>query len=561
MANGETNQFNLPENTPSLANQITQATIQEFGDAPAEDLATVRRLRGGNELTSRDVEIKGPSSAQLFPGLNTPVQIGQTSGSIIGSQPIFAATGSVVPLGVVQQRQFALQQVAAKRAEELKPFDIPKGPTVKDPRFQESLNRSVSDTQERFINRARQQFGKDAFVALRSPETKIGREFLQAMDNLDVLARESDQVVDLFAEVESGLESGDLTFSDETLALKREFEQLTGSFEGGDIAGLGSLRNNLNELRGSLDLDKLLNDRGLLSRIKGQLVERAGVSNFNEYFKVATRSKKTFDRDAAVIAKNLKEGNAAIRQNPFWTTERIANHLKAILGSEDKQDVSITQKSEAILGLGKDEEGINNRIRTIQTLQKAFFDENGNITDTPNDAAQSALGTLIGSNVPGIGKVISAEFSKGEALFKKPKRDKEGKVVRDTKGNPVLEGSVSPEQANDGIILMIAPKNAEEAALLESQGKTGKEHRIDLTDRQSFFNLNQSLNTSPSEDLKVKNEDIQKQQSTTQPNRPQNLRRVSRKTLAAAAARQNMTPAEFIKKSKDQKNIIIQVTD
>ncbi len=336
----------LPTNEGSdIGSLITQETLGQFqpkgpGSPSAEDLATVERLI---EAQTPGVETGDLGRSTFFPGIDQPINVGQVGGQLIGSQPIFVRTGGQFPVGVVEARKKALEDAAKKKAQALKSFDIPKGPTIKDPRFQRSLNKTVTSTQENFINRARQQFGEKAFIALQSPQTSIGREFINAMDNLDVLAREGDQIVDLFAEVETGLESGDLIFSDETIKLKQEFETLSGQLEGGQIGKLGNMRDKLNALRGSLNLDKFLNDKSFLTDIKGRLVEKAGVRDFNEYLQTTKVGTKTFDEDVATIASNLKR--TSFKNNPFFTEDQIASQLGAILGSERTIDISIKTKA------------------------------------------------------------------------------------------------------------------------------------------------------------------------------------------------------------------------
>lgn len=330
-------QIQLPSNEADIGSLITDVTMARMGQGPsAADLAFVQNQA---QAAIPGTAIGNLGQQAFFPGANQPINVGTVGGQIIGQQPIFVQSGGLFPSGVVEQRKKNIEDAAKAQAKP--PFDAPKGPTVKDPRFQQSLNDTVSRTQDDFIARAQTQFGDDWQIALRSQDTALGREFLNAMDNLDVLARESDQVIDLFAEVDEGLDTGDLFFSDETLALRDQFEQLTGEFDSGNVGNLANFRTELNKLQGSLDLDKFLNDRNLLKTIKGRLVETAGVTDFNEYLQVTQRGQRTFDEDAAQIAADLKR--TTFRSSPL-TEQDILEHMKSILGQEQTKKVSVSVK-------------------------------------------------------------------------------------------------------------------------------------------------------------------------------------------------------------------------
>ena len=336
----------LPPNNPGISSLVTTQMVEQATPSPGvigaspEDLETVRLLRQQFESPSA-----GLTNQDLFPGLNEPILKGVSSSQTLGSQPIFVGSGGPFPVAAIDKRQAALQNAAQQRAQQLRKFDLQKPPTIGDSRFQQSINDSFKLGRDQFIDRARREFGEDWDLALTSQATEIGRDWLSFVDGLDVLAREGDQIIDLMAEIDAGIESTDFVYSDETIALRDQFNQLLGAFDGGDVQGLVSMRNQLNKLEGFASLDRFLNDRKFLTKIGGELVQRSGVQDFAEYLQVTDVTSKDFDRDVSIIASDLAKRELAqgVRAG-VYTEEDIKNHLKAVLGSEKKTDISVKTK-------------------------------------------------------------------------------------------------------------------------------------------------------------------------------------------------------------------------
>lgn len=386
---------NFPNQGDNIGALITAATLsgQPQQQPSPGDIAAVDALI---QAQAPVTEIGDPGLS-LFPGLNQPINVGQIGGQIIGSQPVFVRSGGVFPAGVVQAREQALQAAAKQKAAALKPFDLPKGPTIKDPRFQKTLNDLNTAGQEDFIRRAQEQFGDKAFVALQSPNTKIGRDFLRFMDNLDVLAREGDQIIDLFGEIDAGVESGEQFFSEETLRLRDEFDKLTGDFAQGEVTSLVNLRDNLNKIKGFITVDKVLNDQGIVDDIKGRLVERAGVQDFNEYLQTTKVGTKKFEEDARTIASQL--ANTTFRPQVragVLTEDDILKSLTARLGEERTTDVKVNVKPKGI--------GVSVKVEDVSDVQG----DPNEVKFTDSGSGQEFVGTTsIRNNIPTTGNKIN----------------------------------------------------------------------------------------------------------------------------------------------------------
>ncbi|PHS03994.1 MAG: hypothetical protein COA88_14680 [Kordia sp.] len=374
-------ELNIPENNPDISSEIDRATFLDPEDegASPEDLASVERLIAGQTPSGL---LGDPGTSSLFPGLNQPIQVGQQSGSIIGSQPIFVSRGGPAPVGVIAGRQKALEDAAQKKAAAQKPFDIRKGPIVEDARFQKTLNTLFESNRETYVQKAKDQYGENWQTALMSQETKLGREFVDAMSGLDVLAREGDQIVALFAEVDEAKKSGDLILADETLELFNEFETLSGDLEGGDITKLVNLKDRLNLLKGSISLDKHLNKNSFITKMQGRLVEKAGVKDYGEYLRITESGTLSFKDDIAVMAKGLKRDE--FKSSPM-TEAQIAERLGAVMGGKKTKSIKVSQKKKGSGGgfdVSPDKLSVSDGDRKIKLTSTEEGVEGSEVTST-----------------------------------------------------------------------------------------------------------------------------------------------------------------------------------
>lgn len=508
--------FNLPQNTNggNIANAIDSATLGGFDDgtpdgAPQADLDFVRRQ--SDPLGGEQAALSDATNELFMPGLNKSIRVGGTSGQLTGSRDIFVAQGGLTPFAAIERKKAAQQDAAIKRQKDLGRFKTSQPKLSKDPRFNDNIISKSSKHDEEFISRAQREFGKNWQVALTSPETKLGREYIQGKANLNLLAGKIDQVVDLQAEVESAIESGDQFVSDATLQLHEDFKTLSNEFsqEGGSL-GAADLGGTLDKLQTSQSLDQFIKENDVLDNIDGEILQRAGIDASNaDHFRKTTRYTEDFAKGVATQAKRVK-GNVAFRNREDLQEGDIAQILGNLKGKTDKRTASVSNKRAPAGGFSDKPEDINDRIRNIEVLQKAFFNKDGTIGSDVSEEAKKVKGTLIGSEVPGVGKVIDVEFVKG--------KDGEGDFIN--------------LQTSSG------------------SGRSAKKskQKIDLTDPESFVVLNGIMNTSKSENLKIRNEAFRGQDRRTNlPDKPKNVNELKQKTADGKIAIFNGDTKEFIR--------------
>lgn len=505
----------LPPNTEGgdVGSRVDAATIGAFSpngeQVPASDLAFIQQQI--DPLSGQQLALGNVTQEDFTPGINLPLRVGGTSGQLTGSRDIFVSRAQAVPFALLERRRAAQQQAALKRSQDLGRFKLDKPALSKDPRFNRNLVETANKSTDIFIDRATKQFGsrEAGLAALTSTSTKIGREFAQEMDNLEILAGEIDQIVDLNAEIDKAIQDGDQFVSDETLKLHQDFKNLTGDFTGGTASGAASFRDKLTQLQTSQSLDQFFKENDILKSIEGEIIQTAGVDDSRvDQFRTSTRFEKDFEKGARAQAKATKQ-NASFRNRQDLSEEDIFKRIMALKGKVDKRSVTVKAKPRARGGFSDDPDDINDRIRNIEILQKGFFNPDGTLGDTPNEEARKILRTLIGSKVPGKGSITDAVYVKG--------KDGGGDVIR----------------------------------LTVSSGQGGfleQSIDIDLTDEGSFVELNGLLNGSPSEVLKIKNESFRgRSRRTNLPDKPVDVSEIKRNTKDGRIAIFNTKTKEFIR--------------
>jgi hypothetical protein len=288
----------------------------------------------------------GPQGmASLYPGMSLPEQMGTYSGSIIGSNPLMAPGGGVMAIDPVLARRKAIEDAARARASSLVPFEPQKPFQLKDPRFQQKYEQQVLAFQSDFTEEMKKKYGKDWTIVAKDPNTKEGREFIQAMANYETLGREFDGITDRVAAIDEGLDSGDLEFSDDTLKVYDDYKQLLGDFEGGSVFKSRDLQSELDKLDGFLSLEGYINDSGFLDNIMGEQGAWSQISDQGEYFQTSTGTVVKFDEAIDQVTESLARGpmRNAIRKG-YMTPDKIKKTLQSKFKTKRTAKKSISQK-------------------------------------------------------------------------------------------------------------------------------------------------------------------------------------------------------------------------
>jgi len=250
----------------------------------------------------------GPQGAGMYPGLRHNINVGNQSGSIIGSQGVYVPGGNIIAADPMLARRKALDDAARAKAASITPFDPGQPGKLKDPRFQEKFDRAYYDRANELVNAAQDKYGKDFGLVLQDPNSREGREFIQEMSNYETLRREFDGITDRIAGIDEGLETGELEFTDKTLALYDDYKQLVGSFDKGDIFKSRDLQSSIDQLDGFLSLEHYIQQGGFLDDIMGKDIGYSYNSDTGEFFETTTGNTVTYDEAIDQVTDSLSRG-------------------------------------------------------------------------------------------------------------------------------------------------------------------------------------------------------------------------------------------------------------
>lgn len=342
----------LPQNTPSFESRLSQSDIARVSDdILAGEMADRELQRQMKMLYPDNPALEGLSSADYMPGITDPILKGNVGGRVIGSQPIFVRSGAYIPYNVMDERKRALERVAKARAAAASSFQPPKIPLTKDPRFQQRVNDQFDSIYNSMVKEAQEKYGDNAFLMLQNPNSSVGRKWAQAIDNLSVYAREVDQVTDLVSDIRKGQLSGEQVYSQETNGLVEDFFRLTGEFEGGKVDV--NIRKTLNDLQGSLSVDKAFKDYGILDKLNYSINQVVGnITESGDWASVRDKTTKTIKDQAKVLAKQLKDPRGGILSNSPYSEEEIAQRIEAIYGDQILRDMEFKARPTGGAGSG-----------------------------------------------------------------------------------------------------------------------------------------------------------------------------------------------------------------
>jgi len=339
-------QNKYPNNNDGIGAEITQNVIQQTTPQGFEEDAYAQQLIADRDARNAVAPI-GPQGAALYPGLNHNINVGATSGSEIGSGNIYVPGGNIMAIDPVLARRKAIDDAAKARAAEIKPFEYADPTKLKDANFQESFNKMYHNTANEYIEKAKAKYGKDFGMILQDQGTKDGREFLQTMSNFEFIGREMDQITNLIAEIDTGLEEGNLSYSAETLKIYDDYKKLIGDFENGEVMKSVNIADMHKKLQGALSIEEQLNKTGFLSNIMGKTSGYNFTVDNGEYYSTKTNKKITYKEALGPVMESLTTKGGPLAEGVrmgIYTQDDVLKALQSKFKDQQTQTGSITKK-------------------------------------------------------------------------------------------------------------------------------------------------------------------------------------------------------------------------
>lgn len=388
------------------ANQAAQPTVnaQDVGDenlylSPAEQEAYSQYMANRPYMPSPGAL---PNST-YYPTIGHQIGVGNTSGNIIGSHTIYAPAAAVVPLGMIDARNKALQDAAAGAQANVDKFrsQFQKAPTSKLTNINQQLTDEYFNFHQQSWDRALKRSGGNPQMAVQM--LKNDPSFLAKNKSYYDLAKRGDAIVDKLAQINTDVRSGKRLLAPSAIeAAKQVQESMNPNSE-----GFKNLSTNVMKMDSSLEFSNEANRvlQGLVASKTGKAYD---LSNEDDYKVFKTEVEKL---SPEAIQSGLDNLNKIFDGNPLYSPDYIKKNWAGMTNFQKKtEDLSIHGKADdgvsKIILPDENSEGnvVNGKVLLTHGTKGAPETRDGQFTvydqvtlDKPQKVVipKSALGNLI----------------------------------------------------------------------------------------------------------------------------------------------------------------------
>lgn len=309
---------------------------------------------------------KALDPTDYYPDLHHNINVGNYSGSEIGSASLFAPGGGLVPLGMMDARDAAVQHAAMKKAKDIEDFNKQhKSPTTKHTAVQKELTEDYYNGLQQWQQNALKKAGGNQ--ALANQMLKQDPKFNQWNQSRQDRAKMQDQGIEVAAKLDALEKDPNMVLSPETREAKRKF--MSGEYASGDHFSTEGTQftKNFIAMKGMADMDVKTNE--VLSKAMPDIqqltpdkMKELGIDPFttrgkNEIAKFIEKESYSDER-VKDMAHSLFMGEY---QGTGATEEQVYNSLKSKVGEKIKQQVVHYDKYHKPDASGKDEDYSNVR--------------------------------------------------------------------------------------------------------------------------------------------------------------------------------------------------------
>jgi hypothetical protein len=248
-------------------------------------------------------------------------------------------------LDPILARRKAIDDAAKKRALELsKPFEYQKPKSFKDARYQDKFNKDVYGFQDSIIAEAKSKYGPNWRAMLKDQGTELGGKLIQGMANYEAIVNNTDQITDLVATIDKGLEDNSMFLSPEKRKVYNEYKGMLNDFGDYDKLSKSDFESLNAILIGERDLNDYINKSGVLSQIEPYINQYSTETDKGTTY--VTKEGKTTDYNGIKkqLAKELKETTFA---NSSFSEQDIYDNLDARLKNQTENKSFITEKTQS----------------------------------------------------------------------------------------------------------------------------------------------------------------------------------------------------------------------
>jgi len=368
--------------------------VEDIKNSPSYALSPAEQEMFKQQQSSIPTSTGALNPTDYYPTLHSPINVGNYSGSVIGSTTLFAPEGALVPIGMMDARDAAIQKAALQKAKDVQDFQAnlkANAPTSKLTGINEDLTNSYFNHIESSWNKALKDNGGDPNKATFALKNNL--DFQRKLKSYHDLKSTGDAVINKIADVQDRMAKGEVVSPELAYYMKKVQESMNP-----DSPEFKNLSENIFKMDAEQELGSTINK--LAKDIVMQQDASAGIDvNDPEYIKEHESTTKYFLPEHK---QYLKDALKAIYPN-------------SSLYSPEKLDKAVEDFTSAIVKTSK-----------VSASQKrapgAGEVEDLNVADISNEKG-SLLGTVVPDTEGGTKKQEPREgnFTQLDGLtFKRP---------------------------------------------------------------------------------------------------------------------------------------------
>lgn len=275
---------------------------------------------------------------QYYPDANHNIAVGNSSGSIIGSHTIYAPGGGLIPLGMMDARDAAVQKAALQKAKEVEDFrsQFRKGPELSK---LTNINQNLTNEYFKFHGEAWSSALKKAGGDPNKAKDMLQNnpDFLAKDKSFQVLAKIGNAVVDKLATLQHSLDTGNYIASP---ALKEAMDKVKNTMNP-DSPDFRYLSNAVMRLDADREFSDASNE-ALARVVSSKTGKDYDLSNAESY--------KTFKEDLEFVDEGAKQAvkdnlNKIYANSSLYSPEYINKNVDGMLGwTKKNEDIKVSAK-------------------------------------------------------------------------------------------------------------------------------------------------------------------------------------------------------------------------
>ena len=302
-------------------------------------LDTIKSVYDTTNPTVRDFMPDNSSNEDFFPGKNQSINAGSYSGSEVGSIPIYAPQGELVPFAAYGARDRVIEKAAQEKMKDLMNYQKSiNPPETKLQGVNPALHDAYYNMLEQEQNRMKKQYGRD-WVKYANQDIEFQRKNQAYKD----LATYHDQFVDQYANDDQEMKLGKFVPTEQYLETRKKILSATNFINDPNNPLVKELPENFLKFKLEREFSGAANEF-IKEQVK-QKLNSLGVDESNpDYYRITKKETESFTPEQLdQTAQAMKD--QWYRTSDYWTKDRIAENLKAMYGNKQVTGAtSIQQK-------------------------------------------------------------------------------------------------------------------------------------------------------------------------------------------------------------------------